>query len=137
MTSNTFQELVNSGNLAMISNTKIKNQLLDIDSLYKKMKSEEDHFRYDTEKLIYEPLYDIMDLNALVENFAYQSSNGKSGKNVVLSKQDFEVYLKNKKLKNGFVMTILEFETMNGQMKELKAQSETLIANIDTEMKAN
>lgn len=46
MVNNTFQELVNSGNLAMISNARIKNQLLDIESLYTKMKSEEDHYRY-------------------------------------------------------------------------------------------
>lgn len=39
---NTFQELVNSGNLALISNESIKNKLLDLESLYKKMKSEED-----------------------------------------------------------------------------------------------
>jgi len=31
---NTFQELVNSGNLALISNDTIKKKLLDIESLY-------------------------------------------------------------------------------------------------------
>jgi hypothetical protein len=137
MTNNTFQELVNSGNLATISDTHIKSQLLDIESLYKKMKSEEDHFRYDTEKLIYEPLYEIMDLNALVQNFEYQTSKGQSGKNVVLTNKDFEIYLKNQKLKNGFTMTILEFGTMNAQMQELKALSESLIVSIDNEMKTD
>ena len=135
MTNNTFQELINSGNLAIISNTHIKNQLLDIESLYKKMKSEEDHFRYDTEKLIYEPLYEIMDLNTLVQNFEYQSTKSQSGKNIVLTKEDFDTYLKNQKLKNGFTMTILEFGTMNAQMRELKTLSEALIVNIDNEIK--
>lgn len=75
-TNNTFQELINSGNLALISNEAIKTRLMDLESLYKKMKSEEDHFRFDTEKLIYEPLYELMDLNQLVNNFAYRTSGG-------------------------------------------------------------
>ncbi len=134
MTNNTFQELVNSGNLAIISNTQIKNRLLDIESLYIKMKSEEDHYRFDTEKLIYEPLYGMMDLDPMVQNFTFRVSKGQAGKNTVLDKQYFDEYFKSTRLKNGFVMTILELDTMNGQMRELKAQSEQLIADIDAEM---
>lgn len=137
MSDNTFQELVNSGNLATITNVKIKNQLLNIDALYKKMKSEEDHYRFDTEKLIYEPLYEMMDLNPLVQNFAFKESKGQSGKDVVLTSQYYDAYLKSIKLKNGFVMTILELETMNGQMQALKALSEALIVSIDEEMKVD
>ena len=41
---NTYQELVNSGNIAIISNDCIKNGLLNLQALFKKLKSEEDHF---------------------------------------------------------------------------------------------
>jgi len=131
---NTFQELVNSGNLALISNESIKNRLLDIESLYKKMKSEEDHFRFDTEKLIYEPLYELMDLQQLVNNFEYRVSGGKSGKDIILTAAYFEDYLNSQKLKNGFAMTILEFGTMNEQMRMMKQMSEELIATIDSDI---
>jgi len=131
---NTFQELVNSGNLALISNESIKNKLLDLETLYKKMKSEEDHFRFDTEKLIYEPLYELMDLNQLVNNFAYRTSGGKSGKEVILTEAYFEEYLNSLKLKNGFAMTILEFGTMNDQMNMMKQLSEELIRLIGGEI---
>ncbi len=131
---NTFQELVNSGNLALISNESIKTALLDLESLYKKMKSEEDHFRFDTEKLIYEPLYELMDLKQLVNNFEYKASGGESGKEVILTDADFEDYLKSRKLKNGFAMTILEFGVINGQMREMKQMSEELITSIDREI---
>ena len=43
-TNHTFQELVNSGNLSLISNDSIKNKLLGLETLYKVMKDEEDHF---------------------------------------------------------------------------------------------
>jgi len=50
---NTFQELMNSGNLALISNDSIKDVLLNMESLYKVMKDGEAHFRYDSEILLY------------------------------------------------------------------------------------
>lgn len=131
---NTFQELVNSGNLALISNEAIKNRLLDIESLYKKMKSEEDHFRFDTETVIYQPLYELMDLKPLVDNFEYSASNGTSGEHVPLNDEYFSEFLKNRKLKNGFVLTILELTTMNGQMTEMKQMTEELILSIDKEI---
>lgn len=131
---NTFQELVNSGNLALISNDAIKKTLLDIESLYKKMKSEEDHFRFDTETLIYQPLYAQMDLNPLVNDFEYRVSNGESGRDMGLSAEFFSEYLKSTKLKNGFAMTVLEFTTMNGQMREMKRMTQELVALIDAEV---
>lgn len=133
-TNNTFQELVNSGNLALISNQAIKTGLMDLESLYKKMKSEEDHFRFDTEKLIYEPLYELMDLQKLVDNFEYVASGGSSGTKVTLDAAYFEDFLKSLKLKNGFAMTMLEFGTINEQMTMMKQMSEELIAVIDKEI---
>ena len=130
---NTFQELVNSGNLSLISNDSIKNILLNIESLYKKMKSEEDHFRYDAEILIYEPIYALIDLNPLVNNFTYKVSNGQAGKDVTISKENYKGYLENTKIKNGFLMAVLEFGIMNDQMREMKLMSEELIRLIDQE----
>lgn len=131
---NTFQELINSGNLALISNDTIKNLLLDIQLLYTKMKSEEDHYRFDTEELIYKPLYSTMDLNPLVNNLQYQMSGGQVGKNVELDASYFKDFFKNTKLKNGFLMTIFEFDKMNGQMTEMKNMTDSLIWVIDREM---
>ena len=130
---NTFQELVNSGNLALISNEVIKKSLLDIESLYKKLKSEEDHYRFDTEKTIYEPLYDLIDLHPIVANFEYRVTGGESGKDVTLSSEYFSEFLKNTKLKNGFVLTVLEFDKMNGQMREIKRVTEELVLLINEE----
>lgn len=132
---NTFQELVNSGNLALISNEVIKKSLLDIELLYKKMKSEEDHYRFDSEKTIYEPLYELIDLHPVVSNFEFRVTDGASGKDVTLSSEYFSEFLKNTKLKNGFVLTVLEFNKLNGQMREIKRVTEELVLLIDEETK--
>ncbi len=131
---NTFQELVNSGNLALITNELIKKSLLDLESLYKKMKAEEAHFRFDTETNLYEPIYSSLDLNPMIQNVEYYLSKGQVGRNTPLPDNYFEGFLKNKQIKNGFVLTVLELNTLNGQMKQMIELSEKLIGSINSEL---
>jgi len=132
---NTFQELVNSGNLALISNDSIKNGLLNLQALYNKLKNEEAHFRYDAEILLYEPSYSVLDLNPIVKNFTYQVSNGQAGENVALPRENYENMLKDIKQKNGFVMAVYEFMVMNTQFQQMKEMCQSIIKLIDVELK--
>ena len=95
---NTFLELTNSGNLALISNDFIKNNLLNLDALYKELKGEEEHFRFDSELLLYEPSFRIIDLNPVTKKFTYDVSNGQAGENVALPRANFEKILKDIKI---------------------------------------
>lgn len=132
---NSYQELVNSGNFALLRNHAIKDQLLDIQALYRRMKGEEDHYRFDTETALYKPLYETMDTEALVADYEYAASGGRSGRKGAVDVATFEAYLRNRTLKNGFMMTILEYGTMNAQMEELRRRCRTLIEAIDAETK--
>lgn len=134
---NTFLELTNSGNLALISNDSIKNNLLNLEALYKELKGEEEHFRFDSEMLLYEPSFRILDLNPVTQKYIYDSSNGQSGKNIELPRENFETILKDLKHKNGFVLAVYEFSVMNGQLEAMKEMSNELIRLIDMELKSN
>ena len=131
---NTYQELVNSGNFALLSNHDIKDQLLDIEALYRRMKGEEDHYRFDTETALYKPLYDLVDTESMTADFEYRITGGKSGREDAITPETFDAFLKSQTIKNGFVMTILEYGTMNSQMRELRERCEKLINEIDTEI---
>ena len=131
---NTFQELINSGNLAIISNDSIKNTLLNIESLYKKIKYNEDHFRYDAEVTLYEPSYSMLDIYPISKNYFYQLTNGAMGELVDLKKENFEMMLTDLKQKNGFAFAVLEFTTMNQGFEEMKAMCLELIKIIDNEI---
>lgn len=131
---NTFQELMNSGKLALISNDSIKSVLLNMESLYKTLKDEEAHFRYDAEILLYEPQYNMMDMNPIVQNYMYQVSDGKMGERRKLSKKEFGNMLKDTKQKNGFVMAVYEFTVMNQQLNQMKTLCQQLIELIDKEI---
>ena len=131
---NTFQELVNSGNLALITNDSIKGTLLNMETLYKVMKDGEAHFRYDAELLLYEPQYNMMDMNPIVQNYTYQVSNGTQGERRELPKEKFDEMLKDTKQKNGFVMAAYQFSVMNNELEEMKTMCNTLISLIDKEL---
>ncbi len=134
---NTFLELTNSGNLALISNDSIKNQLLNIDALYKELKGEEEHYRFDTEQLLYGPSFRTLDLNPLTKKYIYNVTNGQAGENREIPRANFETILKDLEHKNGFVMADYEFTVMNGQLREMKTMSEDLIKLIDKETDTN
>ena len=132
---NTFQELTNSGNLALISNDSIKNSLLNLDAMYKELKGEEEHYRYDTEMLLYEPSFQILDLNPITKKFTFNVTNGQAGENTQLSREDFERLLENLNHKNGFVMAVYEFTVMNSQLEAMKQTSIQLLQIIEKEIK--
>lgn len=117
-----------SGNLALISNDTIKELLLRLESLYKQLKAEEDHFRYDSEVLIYEPVYNAVDHQLILQDHY--------GKEVNLSYETFREFFKDIRIKNGFVMAGLEFSIMNGQLDSMKKLCEQLIELIDMEIRS-
>lgn len=133
---NTFQELVNSGNLALISNDSIKSVLLNMETVYNILKDEEAHFRYDAELLLYEPQYKLMDMNPIVQNYTYTVTNGAMGERRELSKAKFKALLQDTIQKNGFVMASYEFTVMNQMFEQLKAMCQNLIELIDQELSA-
>ena len=132
---NTYQELIGSGNFALLSNPEIKDGLLDIEAMYRKLKGEEDHFRFDSEVLLYRPLYATTDLGPMIEEYAFRMSKGQAGRGDVLQARDFGPVLQNLEAKNGFWMTILEFDSMNEQMRAMRDRSKTLLRDIDAELK--
>ena len=117
---NTFDELINSGNLALISNDSIKKGLQDLQSLYNLMKSEEDHFYFDSQQLLFNPFFRIANTNPMVKNYTYQITNGAAGNNIEIPKEDIERLIKDVQHKNGFVMAVYEFNVMNTQFEEMK-----------------
>ncbi|MCF7559432.1 DUF6090 family protein [Sabulilitoribacter multivorans] len=132
---NTFQELMNSGNFAIISNDSIKSKLLTVDKLYKKLKYSEDHFRYDAEITLYEPSYEMTDIHSLSNNYFYQNSDGKNGFLGNLSEDDFREMLKDQKQKNGFVFAAMYFKGMNTMLLNIKEKNKNIISLIDSELK--
>ncbi len=133
---NTFEELVNSGNLALISNESIKNGLLDLQTSYDNYKNVELHGRFDSELLLYEPSYAVIDNNAWFNMTIWKDSIGPSYENRTLSMDRYQALLKDIKHKNGFAMMRMELDNHKGRFVGMKGQCAEIIGMIDRELEA-
>jgi len=131
---NTYQEPVNSGNLGILSNSSIKGALLDLELLYKKMKSDEDHMRFDFEGYVFTPFFDTIDLDPMTKSYVYTATDGQSGAQAPISREDVDKLLNDMRFKNGFVLAIYMYNVINTRFEELTSKTEHLIELIDNEI---
>ena len=132
---NTYQELKNSGNFAILSSDSIKNDLLNLELLYKKYKYKEDHWKYDAEQTLHPGSYEKQDVNSMTKNYDFQLSNGQQGELGNLSEETFGNMLNDQKQKNGFAFASLNFSIMNNSFIEMNGKCKELISQIDNELK--
>ena len=131
---NTFEELVNSGNLGIISSQGIKNSLMDLDLLYEKMKGDEDHMRFDFEGYVYAPFFEAVDVEAMSMNYLYMASQGQAGAELPLSRDDAETLLADIRFKNGFTLVVYMMHAINSRFVEMRAIAVDLVEQIDGEL---
>jgi len=131
---NTFQELINSGNLGIISNDAIKDSLMDLQLLYKKMKSDEDHMRFDFEGYVFKPFFDTVDIRPMTKNYVYKLTDGQAGERAVLSRDAIEKLLQDMTYKNGFTLAVFMQNVINAEFEEIKSESIRLVELIDREL---
>ena len=131
---NTYEELVNSGNLGIISSQKIKNGLMDLELLYEKMKGDEDHMRFDFEGYVYAPFFDAVDILPMSENYAFMATGGQAGSEAPLSREDIEGLLRDHRFKNGFTLVVYMMREINARFLEMRTIARYLITEIDREL---
>ena len=134
---NTYQELINSGNLAIISNDSIKEILINSQLGYKQIFFLETHMQYDFENYIYPIYFSTTDLESDILNYTFQVSNGADGVKTELSKEKIDLLLKNQTFKNGFVLSIFNNKKLIIEYKNMIRMTEKLINLIDSELIKN
>jgi len=125
----TFKELINSGKLSSLSNEKIKQLLLQIDYNYNEIFEVRKHMYDDYSEYLYSPFADIVDYeNAII---AWSEPN----KIIELSREDVEIALKNKRIKNGFTLASFNNNLLAGQLTEILTKIDSTIAIVEQEIK--
>jgi hypothetical protein len=70
---NTYQELVNSGQLSIISNKDIKDQMQNMQSSFKTIAFVENEMQQDFESYLYDPFFSIADVDLSMRNLDAQT----------------------------------------------------------------
>lgn len=130
---NTFKELENSGQLSMISNKEIKNLLLDMDLVYRRIEFYSDHLYADLRELNYSLQFQTVDLDPTVKNYTYLLSEGSQGENVIPSLEQFRILLGDLGYKNSFVLSNYNNHLILEGLEEIFEKSNELIDLIDKE----
>ena len=131
---NTFLELLNSGNLTIISNDSIKNGLLNLDLINKKIISNREHLRNDLEQYFYNPWFTTVDLDPLAQSFVFYANNGEFDNKIELSNQELEKLLNDKVFKNGFVLSVFTNSLIIDDYKRMKDLNKKVVELINKEI---
>ncbi len=131
---NTFLELLNSGNLTIISNDSIKNGLLNLDLIHKAIISYREHLRNDLEQYFYNPWFTTVDLDPLAQSFVFYANKGEFDKNLELSREELNELLNNKVFKNGFVLSVFTNSLIIDDYKKMKDLNKKVVELIDKEI---
>jgi len=101
--------------------------LFELESTYKQLKAEEDHWRFDSEELVFKPAYNDLDMQLLLRDYR--------GETDILSREVFKEFFADRKIKNGYVMATVKFGIMDGHLKKMKSIVEKLKKLIDKQIK--
>ena len=130
---NTYQELLNSGQLSIISNKGIKDRLQNMQSSYKTIAFVENEMQQDFESYMYAPYFSTADLNKTMENFNQQWSKQKP--TIQINAQEVNILLQNITFKNGYVLSKYNSGLLIEEYSKMKATTNELMALIDKELK--
>ena len=124
---NTYQELLNSGSLSVISNKEIKEYLQNIQTKFEKVAFIEGEMQQDFEQYLYDPFFETADLQTSLMSF--------DGKDVVLDSSQAMTLLNNQAFKNGFVLSSFNSQSLLVEYDEITESIHRLNDLIDMDLK--
>ena len=129
---NTYQELMNSGKLSIISNKVIKNKLQNMKSSFKKISFVENEMQQDFESYLYDPFFSNADMNTAMKNFDAQIINASNF--TELDSSQINELLKNQKYKNGFALSSYNSDLLITEYSHMVTTTNQLILLINEEL---
>jgi hypothetical protein len=129
---NTYQELINSGKLSIISNKAIKDHMQNMQSSFKTISFVENEMQQDFESYLYDPFFSTADLDLSMRNLAAQTEQ--RGEIPEINAEDVTMLLQNIKFKNGFVLASYNSDLLITEYSNMKETTNKLIKLIEKEV---
>jgi hypothetical protein len=132
--SNTYNELVNSGNFAIISNKEIKNELQDMQTSFSTIAFVEGEMQQDYERYLYDVFFNLVDLNTSFKNFDNQMAGGPVDPDLELDRKEADALLRSNLYKSGLVLAKYNSNLLVEEYQNMIDRTNTLIEHIDIEI---
>ena len=134
---NTYQELINSGNLALISSKQIRNKLQDMQSSFTAISFIENEMQQDYETYLYDIYFDRVNLRTAFRNYELQLGNPGQTPDVTISPSDISVLSESQKYKNGMVLSVYNSDLLVTEYTNMIQSARQLTVLIDAELARN
>jgi len=127
----TFNEMVSSGNVNLISNDSIKKLLLELDLLYQKNVFGIEHETFEYQEYLSKPVFKDFDLLAIKQLFLKQ----KTAEELNIKQGDLVALMQNKEYLNGCIISNWTSEEMIVILENIENKSKKTIEFIINEIK--
>lgn len=124
----TYKELINSGKVSSLSNERVKQLLLKIDYAYNELFEVREHMYDDYSEYLYRPFADIIDYENAINTWSEPNIK------IDLSREDVEIALKNKRIKNGFTLASFNNTLLKNQLNEILTKVDSTIVLVEQEL---
>ncbi len=131
---NTYEELINAGNLSLISNKEIKNEIQDLQANYKNVDFIETEMQQDYERYLYEVYFNTVDLDLSLKNLEEQLSNGNNQSSVKLDRKDVEILKQSTLYKNGLTLSKYNSNNLIREYQNIIDHTNQMIDHIDNDL---
>ncbi|PTM03466.1 MAG: hypothetical protein DA407_13995 [Bacteroidetes bacterium] len=129
---NTYQELLNSGKLSIISNKDIKDQMQNMQSSFKTIKFVENEMQQDFESYLYDPFFSTADVDVAMRNLDAQTEQRSNIPEI--NADQINTLLKSISFKNGFALAAYNSDLLITEYSKMKATTNKLIKLIEQEV---
>jgi len=130
---NTYQELINSGQLSIISNKNIKDHMQNMQSSFKTISFVENEMQQDFESYLYDPFFSTADVDVSMRNLDAQTEQRSDIPEI--NAEQVTTLLQNMKFKNGFALASYNSDLLITEYSNMKETTSKLILLIDDEIK--
>ena len=129
---NTYQELLNSGKLSILTNKTIKDSLQNMQTSFKSIQFIESEMEEDYERYLYEPFFSTIDLETSLKGYNQIQTIKKDIPK--LDSLNVQLLMKNKTFKNGFVLADFNSKNLIEKYSNIRIRTKKLIELIDDEL---
>lgn len=131
---NTYQELLNSGNLAIISDKRIKTGLQDMQVGFKNIAFIEGEMQQDYESYLYDPYFSTADLNLNLKRYDALNNSESDLEKFKISEEDVQKLLRDRKFKNGITLSKYNSDLLVSEYSKMIENNLNLIEWITAEL---
>ncbi|MCO5726035.1 DUF6090 family protein [Robiginitalea marina] len=131
----TLKELISSGSLGILSDQRLKSELLRMELAYDKIDVAQEHMRFDYQEYLYAPFFQVGDVGHAFKSYlAHMEGRGDQPDTNPMDPGVVATLLGDPAFKNGFSLCILNSRDLIGELQALEASSVQLLERIDSQL---